>query len=67
MYNVFNKYNLLINCNNHLCKHFKFTNFIYFVTLAYIRKRLPRGDVNKWKRVGVMYEIDIAVNIVFIC
>ena len=39
-----------------------------FVTLAYIyKKRLHEDDVNTSKHVGLLYEIDIAVNILCIC
>jgi hypothetical protein len=32
----FNQNNLLTICNNHLYKHFRFINFLDFVTLAYV-------------------------------
>jgi hypothetical protein len=34
-FTTFENYNLLIMCNNHLCKHCNFINVIDFVTLAY--------------------------------
>jgi hypothetical protein len=37
-FSVLNVYDLLTICNNHLCKHFNFINFIDFASLAYKRK-----------------------------
>jgi hypothetical protein len=31
------------------------------------KKRLPEEDVNTWKHVGVLYEMDIAVNVLCVC
>ena len=42
-------------------------NFIDFVTSAYIRIGSLKMGVNTSKHVGVIYEIDITVNILSIC
>ena len=63
-YNVFNEHNLFVICNNQLCKHFNFINFIYFVTLTYKTKRLREDDINTSKHVRIIYEVDITVNLI---